>query len=331
MLNPERQAIDAAPVLADGLQAYIDLFRASQQGAAGTLSSLRLHSDLSAGALACPLPAGVRIVNTFIVRPGREIGVRIYLPASPQQRPALCYFHGGGFTLGTIESFDSVASGLAEHTGAVVASVQYRRLPENAYRDAQEDCYAALVWLHDHADQLGINRSRIAVAGDSVGALLATVTAMMARDRGGPWVVCQLLLYGAFALQPGRPCYAASQDPLLSGDRVEAFIAAYRRSLAGDEATPPVTDDHFALPPAIMVAAEHDPLREEGWEYAQRLREAGVPVEFSVARGMIHGFLRARRLSPPAEQEMVRISRALRPHLWADHAAMVSALLQGNG
>lgn len=310
------------PILSEGLELYVELMRAGG-GQPRSPSSLRLRSDLSASELQCPQPRGMKTVTTFIVREGQEIAVKLYYPelhssGVPGRRPAICYFHGGGFMFGSIETFDVVAAGLAEHTGAVVASVQYRRLPENSYRAAQEDCYAALVWLRDHADDLGIDVSKIAVAGDSVGALLATISAAMARDLGGPQVACQLLLYGTFAMQPGRDCYAKSIDPLLTPQRIDSFITAYHRQK--DPAfypAPLALSDVSGLPPAIIVAAEHDPLREEALEYAARLREGGVHVDFSVAPGMIHGFFRAMKMCPAASRQMVELAHRTREHLTA--------------
>lgn len=308
------------PILAEGLELYVELMRAAGGGPARTLSSQRLRGDASASELQCPLPRGMKTFTTFIVREGQEIAIKVYVPeARNVARAAICYFHGGGFLFGSIESYDAVAAGLAEHSGAVVASVQYRRLPENSYRSAQEDCYAALVWLHEHAADLGIDPSRVAVAGDSVGALLATISAAMARDLGGPRPVCQLLLYGAFALQAGRTAYAASVDPLLTPQRIDSFISVYHRTRDAQCYPAPLTlDDLSNLPPAIIVAAEHDPLREEALEYADRLRASGVPVEWSVAPGMIHGFLRAMRMSPAANREMLDIAHRTRAHLWAN-------------
>jgi len=311
------------PMLAEGLELYVDLMRAAG-GQARTLSSQRLRADATAGELQCLLPRAMKTFTTFIVREGQEIALKVYLPEARQRReqtaqPAICYFHGGGFSFGSIESFDVIAAGLAEHSGAVVASVQYRRLPENSYRSAQEDCYAALVWLHEHAADLGIDSSRIAVAGDSVGALLATISAAMARDLGGPRPVCQLLLYGAFALQAGRRAYAASVDPLLTPQRIDSFIGVYHRTQdAAFYPAPLAMNDLSRLPPAIIVAAEHDPLREEGLEYASRLRASGVPVEWSVAAGMIHGFLRAAKLSPAANRQLIDIAHRTRTQLWAN-------------
>lgn len=306
------------PLLAEGLELYIELMRSGTGGRAGTLSAQRLRSDLDASDLRCPRYRDTKTLTTFIVAKGQEIAVKLYYPGTQTLRPAICYFHGGGFTFGSIESFDAVATGLAEQTGAVVASVQYRRLPENSYRAAQEDCYAALAWLHEHAEDLGVDPSRVAVAGDSVGALLATIATVMARDRGGPRLVCQLLLYGAFAMQPGRSCYATSKDPLLTAERVDGFISVYHRQKDPSFYPAPLAlGDLSKLPPAILVAAEHDPLREEALEYADRLRHSGVKVDVSVASAMIHGFLRARKVCPAAEREMADLGQRAREHLWS--------------
>lgn len=307
------------PAMAEGLELYIELMRASTGGRSRTLSAQRLRSDLDASELRCPRYRETKTLTTFIVVEGREIAVKLYWPGIPTLRPAICYFHGGGFTFGSIESFDVVATGLAEQTGALVASVQYRRLPENSYRAAQEDCYAALLWLHEHAEHLGIDPSRVAVAGDSVGALLATIAAVMARDRGGPRLVCQLLLYGAFGMHPGRSCYASSRDPLLTTQRVDGFISAYHRGKDSSFYPAPLAmGDLSKLPPAIIVAAEHDPLREEALEYADRLCHFGVQVDVSVASAMIHGFLRARKMCPAAERQLIELGQRARGHLWVD-------------
>jgi len=299
--------------MAEGLELYVELMRTASNGR----SSDRLRADAIAHELQCPLPGGMKTFTTFIVQEGQEIAVRVYQPSGPTRRPGICYFHGGGLTFGSIESFDSVAAGIAEHTGAVVASVQYRRLPENSYRWAQEDCYAALVWLFDHTDELGIDPSRVAVAGDSVGATLATICAAMAGELNGPRLACQLLLYGAFALQPGRSSYAASVDPLMSPARIDSFISTYNsRRDAGFYAAPLALNDLSKLPPAVILAAEYDPLSEEALEYANRLRASGVPVDWSVAPRMIHGFLRARKMCPAADQQLAELAHRARPHLW---------------
>lgn len=314
-----------APILADGLERYVELMRGGG-GQPRSLSSQRLRSDLSAGDFQCPHPPGMKTLTTFIVREGQELAVRLYRPDVAPFGPAICYFHGGGFIFGSIETYDVVAASLAELTGATVASVQYRRLPENGYRCAQEDCHAALTWLFEHAGDLEIDASRIAVAGDSVGALLATISTVMARDLGQPRPACQLLLYGTFGMQSGRSCYASSRDPLLTPQRIDTFISAYHRRKDAAFYPPPLAlDDLSELPPAIIVAAEHDPLCEEALEYADRLSDSGVGVDVSVAPGMIHGFLRAMRMSPAVRRQMSTIAEKVREHLWANTASIARA------
>lgn len=314
--------VDAPVLLAEGMEAYLAAFRAAQSPPGGTLAGARLSSDLGADAFARPPVPGLRRHVSFIVLPGREIAVTIFHPGRAVERPGICYFHGGGFAFGSIETFDVVAQALAEETGAVVVSVQYRRLPENSYRAAQEDCFAAFQWVVANAALLGVDARRIAVAGDSVGALFATVTAMMARDAG-PTVrpVCQLLMYGAYALVPGRPSYLRGRDPLLSAQRVEDFVRLYRQSQEAEPFHPPPlsTPDLSGLPPVVLIGAEYDPLRAEGDEYADLLRAAGVEAEVMTAPGMIHGFLRAVAMSPAAARVMKSAAKAIGPYLWPDH------------
>ncbi|MBO9499519.1 MAG: alpha/beta hydrolase [Novosphingobium sp.] len=303
------------PELAEGIDTYIARFRAAQGAPGRSLAAARLASDMAAELFALPEVEGLKSFTTFIVREGQELGVRIHLPAGEGPRPGIVYFHGGGFAFGSIESFDGAARALALHCGAAVASVQYRRLPENRYADAQQDCDAALDWLVEQADILNVDPARVAVAGDSVGALLATVAAMRAHERGIA-LAAQLLLYGAYAMRPGRPAYAASRDPLLTGERVEGFIDLWHKS-GGPSHNPAPLDvaDLAGLPPTVMLAAELDPLLAESLAYADRLTESGVPVSHHVAPGMIHGFLRAMPVSPPAAAEMAAIAQSLSSHL----------------
>ncbi len=193
----------------------------------------------------------MKTFTTFIVREGQEIAVKIYVPEGPQSpygsnKSSLQSISEAG--LGEQRCGRRFVTSMAAASCSAVSRASMRSpraLPSTAAlwsracsiegcrrtatARAQEDCYAALVWLHEHAADLGIDPSRVAVAGDSVGASLATITAAMARDLGGPRPVCQLLLYGAFALQAGRSAYAASVDPLLTPQRIDSFISAYHR------------------------------------------------------------------------------------------------------
>lgn len=307
---------DKAP-LAEGMEAYVALFTTPRPP--GAPSVMRLASDLSAKNFGWPYPPGMQVATSFILGDGHEMAVRVYHPGRAIERPALCYFHGGGFSLGSIETYDGLAAALSEMTGAVVVSVHYRRLPECSARAAQEDCYRALQWLAAHAALLGIASDRIGVAGDSAGAMLAVTTALAARDRGGPSVCCQALLYGVFSLDRTRAAYHTAKDPILTGDKVEGIIDAYLRSAEDDPPPYPAPNDVetlTGLPPAVMVGAEHDPLLEEAEEFAARLTKAGVPASITIAARMIHGFGRAVGVSPAAQRELEAFARRLDPFLW---------------
>ena len=296
----------AEPVLADGIAQYVALFRA--QPAAPDIETMRLLGDLTAHRFAQGYDRAIRRYDSSIAELGREIGVRVFDPGGASSRPAICYFHGGGFAFGSVESFDIGCAALAEATGAVVVSVEYRRLPDADYPAAQDDCDRAFAWVVQQAAGLGVDPARIAVAGDSAGALLALHCAANARDTCGVLPVCQLLFYGAFAMDPDRDDYAASQDPLLTGERVRGYIDLYQR--CGGAPPPAVREDLNCLGPTVIVAAEFDPLRSEAEALAARLG-----AEIRVAPGMIHGFLRAVGVSQAARGEVARAADAVRPFL----------------
>ncbi|WP_168355879.1 alpha/beta hydrolase [Sphingomonas gei] len=293
----------ANPKLAEGLAEYLSAVR----GVPGTpLEAARLLADRNAHRIACPLPAGMSVVNSFVVRAGDEVPVRIYRPAAAGPLPAIVYYHGGGFTTGSIETYDPFAMALAEASGAVVVSVHYSRLPEATPRAMIAQCHDALRWIARMAGALDIDTDRIAVAGDSAGAFIAVQVALLARDGGGPALACQLLCYGVFDLDEARASYASARDPVLTLPLIKAVIAAYRAADARDPAPfdVPLRSDLSGLPPAILLEAEHDAVVEEGREYAERLQAAGVATCLRIAPDMCHGFLRAVRFSAPARAEM---------------------------
>jgi acetyl esterase len=321
-------------VLAEGLDEYIALFRAGPVGV--DLAEMRLLGDLGAGRFALhqkplsfrggvgvgqsslrrdrcyrdndsstPTPPlkrrGFEKFDTYIATLGREITVRVYDPCGDTLHPAILYIHGGGFSLGSIESFDIVGHALAEATGALVASVQYRRLPDTDYSGAQDDCDRAFAWLQQQAETLDIDPARIALAGDSAGALLALAAAKNAETPPA----ALLLFYGTFAMDPADPAYDTAQDPLLTGARVRAYIDLFYRS--GGHSAPIDRDDLAELPPTHIVAAEHDPLCGEAVRLA-----AKIGASIRIAPGMIHGFLRAAGVSAPARDEIEHAATALK-------------------
>lgn len=291
------------PTLAEGLADYLNAVRGTPGASQETA---RLLADRNVDRIAIPLPAGMTIVNSFVVRPGDEVAVRLYRPSGNGALPAIVYFHGGGFTTGSIETYQPLAVALADATGAVVISVQYARLPEATPRQIVEQCYDVLAWTARMAGTLDIDPERISVAGDSAGAFLAVQAAILARDRGGPTLAAQVLAYGVFDLDAERVSYAASRDPVLTLPLIRAVIAAYRTADARDPAPfeVPLRSNLAGLPSTIFIEAEHDAVLDEGREMTDRLRAVGVRSEFRIAPAMCHGFLRAIRFSAPARAEM---------------------------
>lgn len=300
------------PPLAEGIAQYVEIFRGMPK--ADTVAGTRLSGDMNAGRFDTRDLPPVDRFDTAIALPGREVAVRIYTPETPAPRRAICYFHGGGFAHGSIESFDIAAAALCHATGAIVASVQYRRLPESTYAQAQDDCDAAFAWLARNAALIGADPDRLVLAGDSVGALFALVCAANARDNGsgGPQPTALLLFYGAFLMDGALPDYATAADPMLTPERIAAFVDLFERNGGPQRGPAPAARADLAeLPPTYIVAAEHDPLALDAGRMAQALAAAGVPVITRTSPGTIHGFLRAAGVSPPAREELRLTAEAL--------------------
>ncbi len=245
-----------------------------------------------------PPPEVARVEDRFIPGPAGDIPVRVYWPRGASgTRPLIVYFHGGGFVICDLDSHDGACRSLANETGAVVVSVDYRLAPEHPFPAAAEDSYAATVWAAEHASELGADATRLAVAGDSAGGNLAAVVALMARDRKGPRLRHQLLIYPVTDLSPGRHTHPSQTDNatgyFLRTRDMEWFRAQYLPK--GDDgldpyASPLLAADVRNLPPAFVVTAEYDPLRDEGEAYGAKLAAAGIPVEMVRAEGLFHGF-----------------------------------------
>jgi acetyl esterase len=225
--------------------------------------------------------------------PKGEIPVRIYRPPSHGPLPVVVYFHGGGWVIGDITSHDTVCHRLAAGVPAVVVNVDYRLAPEHRFPAAVDDCDAATRWVSEHAADLGADPARLAVAGDSAGGNLAAVVARRARDRGGPPIAFQLLIYPATDMTRSLPSHTENGTGyLLETDTMAWFTDHYLDGAdpRQPDASPLFAEDLTGLPPALVVTAEFDPLRDEGEAYAERLAEAGVAVTTSRYDGMIHGF-----------------------------------------
>lgn len=262
--------------------------------------------------------AGVR--DILVPAPAGALPVRVYHPSPGTALPLVVYFHGGGWVIGDLEVVDKPCRALAAASGCVVASVNYRLSPETKFPGPVEDCYAATQWLAAHAAEIGAAPERLAVAGDSAGGNLSAVVSLMARDRGGPAIGFQLLIYPVTAPARGTsfPSYEENAEGyMLTRGSMTWFWDHY---LAREEdgrnpyAAPLLAPDLHGLPPAMVITAEFDPLRDEGHAYAKRLEEAGVPVRLSHNPGMIHGFFWMAGALDRGREITVEMGEALRGH-----------------
>lgn len=267
-------------------------------------------------------PEALAQVRDIVVPgPAGKLPVRLYYPSTGKSLPLLVYFHGGGWVIGDLEIVDKPCRALAKASGCVVASVNYRLSPETKFPGPVEDCYAATRWLAEHAQEIGVDRQRLAVGGDSAGGNLAAAVSLMARDRGGPAIAYQLLIYPVTA--PAKGTDSASyrenaENYLLTRGSMEWFWDHYLSSEADGRnpyASPLYASDLSRLPPAMVVTAEFDPLRDEGRAYAKRLQEAGVAVKSAHNEGMIHGFFWMAGAIDRGRELTTEMGEELRKHL----------------
>ena len=264
-------------------------------------------------------PPGVEVTDRSVPGPDGPIPVRAYRPAAASLAgagaPLVVYFHGGGFVFGALPMGDWICGTVADQVGAVVVSVDYRLAPAHRFPAAVEDCYAALAWAAGALAELGA-AGPIGVLGESTGGCLSAVMCLLARERGGPAIAHQALIYPVTDMTEDR---SGSPDmPFLP----VAEMTAYKRHYLGSDgdqahpwASPLLAADHAGLPPALIQVAEHDPLRSDGLRYAAALRAAGVPVRFTEYVGVPHGFVNFPGLSGAAHQAISEVVAAQREAL----------------
>ncbi|WP_436776646.1 alpha/beta hydrolase [Yinghuangia sp. YIM S09857] len=247
-----------------------------------------------------------------------ELAVRVYAPSDEPGLPVTVFYHGGGFCIGSIASHDPVARKIAADANCVVVSVEYRLAPEHPYPAAYEDAYAAYAWAREHAADIGGDPGRVAVAGDSAGGSLAAGVCLMARDRGIPQPTFQLLWYPGTGLDAGAHA-SKPNDPLLPAAALAWFAEHYYARLSDAQrreyAAVGLVPDLSGLAPAHIVVAGEDPLHAEGVAYAERLREAGVPVGLDDHEDLSHGFVSFADFVPPCAEAARSSYAALRDAL----------------
>jgi acetyl esterase len=302
------------PALESGIAAFVAALKAEMQAAPAlvTPEDRRAWFAIRGEKFRLPIPDTVQAIDHFVCAPGREIPIRRYRPRGAQRPPVIVYFHGGGWVCGGIESHEMITSYLAAETGAEVISVHYRRPPENPYPAAFEDCRYVVQWAIDDQARLSVDGSRVAVAGDSAGGNLAAAVSIAARDAGGPEIKGQALIYPVVDSDPSRPSYRAARDPFLLRDNMIYYLNAYlqgRLDISDPCAMPMRVKTAAGLPPAYVLAADHDVLLDEAVDYAAKLKEGAVPTELRVVAGAMHGFLRARAYSELARSEFSHMCR----------------------
>jgi acetyl esterase len=316
VLDPSRPAVALRPEI----RALLD-----QQAASGrpplhrqSVAQARAFHNRDAAALngeAAPVAA---VADRAVPGPGGELPVRVYTPQGEAPFPIVVFFHGGGWVVGTLDSYDPLCRALAAAVPAVVVSVDYRLAPEHRWPGAAEDAYAATLWASRHAAELGGAQHRLAVAGDSAGGNLAAVVALGARDRGGPAIAFQLLVYPALDAAGDTGSWRGFADGFyLTAAGMRWYWDHYLGGADGaaPDASPLRAAFLGGLPPALVVTADHDVLRDEGEAYAARLGEAGVAADVRRVEGVVHGFFRWRAVTGAADAALQESAAALRSAL----------------
>ncbi len=247
-----------------------------------------------------------KVEDRKIPGPAGQIPVRVYTPRGNGPFGVLMYFHGGGWVIGNIETHDVLCRDLTDGAGCVTVSVDYRLAPEHRFPAAPDDCYAATKWVAEHASALNIDANRVAVGGDSAGGNLAAVVSQMARDQKGPKIACQLLIYPATdcANETASQREFSKDGYILSRSDMDWFYNHYltAKDKTNPYACPGLTKNLAGLPPAFVLTAEIDPLRDEGEAYGEALRKAGVKVRLKRYNGVCHGFVSMASLLDQGKQ-----------------------------
>ena len=306
-------------------QAYLD--STAELGQAplaelGAVAARRVAVERAPG-LGGTLEPVARVEDRKLPGPAGEIPIRVYWPAAAASAPlpVLAFFHGGGWVTGDLDTHDSACRGLANRAGCLVVAVDFRCAPEHRFPAALDDCWAATEWLAREGATLGGDPARLAVAGDSAGGNLAAAVALRSRDRGGPPLAAQLLVYPVLDFDLETASYRANATGYgLTRESMRWYWEQYLGEVGeGAEVSPDAAPlrarDLFDLPPALVITCELDPLLDEGVAYAKRLAAAGVPVEHLNEPGMIHGYFRMAGVIGRARKSWDDCGRFLRREL----------------
>jgi len=305
-------------------QAVIDLVIKSGRPAYNTLSpkdARQLFRETRPAST--PTPPEIGAVRNLVANgPGGPIPLRVYRPAGVAASvalPGLMYFHGGGWVIGDLDTHDVLCRQLTAEAGVTVVNVDYRLAPEHKFPAGADDAWAATRWTVAHASEFGVDAGRLAVGGDSAGGNLAAVVALQARDAGAPIIKLQVLVYPVTDVAAESRSYQDfSEGYMLTRESMRWFTAHYLAAAgqANDWRVSPLrASSHAGLPPALVVTAGFDPLRDEGAAYAAKLQQAGVLVDYVCYGGMIHGFAGMGKLIETGNRAVSHIAATLRQTL----------------
>jgi acetyl esterase len=302
-------------------RALLELIEARQIPPTHTLSvadARAYYRDRRAVTQPAP-PEVAKVSDLYASGPHGSIPVRLYRPlgsAETETLPVLVYFHGGGWVIGDLDTHDSLCRALANGAGCAVVAVDYRMAPEHRFPAAVDDCLAATRWVRAHAGELHLDASRLAVGGDSAGGNLAAVVAIAARHSGDLAIAFQLLIYPATDQHRSAPSHTENaQGYLLTRDTMNYFTGHYIADAAQYDdwrASPLLHENLAALPPALVLTAGFDPLRDEGKSYAERLTTAGNRASYVCFERQIHGFITMGRVLDEANAAVALCAAELR-------------------
>jgi len=306
------------PPLTNAMRGVVEGMARAARPALYTMTALEARVAYAAGCGVLELPKAElpRVEDLRIpARDGVPLAARLYAPTTQTGLPLLLYLHGGGFTIGSIDTHDVLCRELARLAGCMVVSLDYRLAPEYRFPTAHNDAWDALQWLAVHAGTLGADAARLAVGGDSAGGTLAAASALHARDVGLP-LALQMLFYPGTAAHQDTPSHAQFADgPVLDARAIAWFFGNYMGQQGEREDwrfAPLLAPELAGVAPAWVGLAECDPLVDEGIAYADRLRMARVAVDLEIYRGVVHGFINMGRVLPEARQAHLDAARALR-------------------
>lgn len=309
-----------APALTPRMAGVVDRMARAHQAPFYTLTpaEARAAYEKGAGVLEVPKPQLERIEDfTLPARDGHALPARLYAP-SRERLPLLLFFHGGGFTVGSVATHDTLCRVLSQKSGCAVISLDYRLAPAHKFPTASNDAWDALQFVAKQAGEVGLDGTRIAVGGDSAGGTLAAVCAILARDAGLPLALQMLFYPGTTSHQDTASHQRFAAGPLLDEPLITWFFAQYLNTQAEREDwrfAPLNAEDVDGVAPAWIGLAESDPVVDEGIAYADKLRAAGVAVELEIYRGVIHEFVKMGRAIPEALQAHADAARALKEAL----------------